>query len=124
MTQRYFAALTRFDPTISGSEPVEDGSALRISGDSAAAFAELCLLEHILPELEGGVGVAQNQAHSYDVFEHNLRSLQHAADKGWPLIVRIAALLHDVGKAIGGTDHSQRGAEMARGILARHGDRG
>ena len=40
----------------------------------------------------------QNQAHSYDVFEHSLRALQHAADKGWPLEVRLAALFHDVGK--------------------------
>ncbi|MBI4094160.1 HD domain-containing protein, partial [Candidatus Kaiserbacteria bacterium] len=44
------------------------------------------------------IGIAQNQAHSYDVFEHSLRSLQHAADKGWPLPVRLAALLHDIGK--------------------------
>ena len=40
----------------------------------------------------------QNQAHSYDVFEHNLRSLQHAADKEWGFDVRLAALFHDVGK--------------------------
>ena len=58
----------------------------------------LGLLSYIMPELAQGIGVEQNQAHSYDVFEHNLRSLQHAADKGWPLEIRLAALLHDVGK--------------------------
>jgi putative nucleotidyltransferase with HDIG domain len=58
----------------------------------------LGLLRYISPELEQGIGVEQNQAHSYDVFEHNLRSLQHAADKGWDFDVRLAALLHDVGK--------------------------
>jgi tRNA nucleotidyltransferase (CCA-adding enzyme) len=58
----------------------------------------LGLLQYIVPELEQGVGVEQNQAHSYDVFEHNLRALQHAADKNWPLDVRLAALLHDIGK--------------------------
>ena len=58
----------------------------------------LGLLEYVVPELEQGIGVDQNQAHSYDVFEHNMRSLQHAADKDWPLDVRLAALLHDVGK--------------------------
>ncbi|MDE1925304.1 MAG: CCA tRNA nucleotidyltransferase [Patescibacteria group bacterium] len=58
----------------------------------------LGLLQYIVPELEQGIGVEQNQAHSYDVFEHNLRALQHAADKNWPLDVRLAALLHDVGK--------------------------
>jgi len=58
----------------------------------------LGLLPYLLPELEQGIGVDQNQAHSYDVFEHSLRSLQHAADKGWSFEVRLAALLHDVGK--------------------------
>jgi len=56
------------------------------------------ILRYISPELEQGIGVEQNQAHSFDVFEHNLRALQHAADKGWSFEVRLAALLHDVGK--------------------------
>jgi putative nucleotidyltransferase with HDIG domain len=59
---------------------------------------KLGILQYIAPEIEHGVGVAQNQAHSFDVYEHNLRSLQHAADKDWPFIVRLAALFHDVGK--------------------------
>ncbi|MBI4079716.1 HD domain-containing protein [Candidatus Kaiserbacteria bacterium] len=59
---------------------------------------KLGLLSNIIPELEAGMGIAQNQAHAYDVFEHNIRSLQHAADKDWPLSVRLAALLHDIGK--------------------------
>lgn len=58
----------------------------------------LGLMKHIIPELEAGIGCAQNQAHSFDVFEHLLRSLQHAADKKWSLEVRLAALLHDIGK--------------------------
>ncbi len=56
------------------------------------------ILRYITPEIEKGMGVDQNQAHSFDVFEHNLRALQHAADKGWSFEVRLAALLHDVGK--------------------------
>jgi poly(A) polymerase/tRNA nucleotidyltransferase (CCA-adding enzyme) len=56
------------------------------------------LLPYIAPDLGQGIGVEQNQAHSYDVFEHNLRSLQHAADKEWGFDVRLAALFHDVGK--------------------------
>ncbi|MEK7628778.1 MAG: CCA tRNA nucleotidyltransferase [Patescibacteria group bacterium] len=59
---------------------------------------KLGLLKYIIPELEEGIGCNQNQAHSFDVFEHLVRSLQHAADKGWPLAIRVAALLHDVGK--------------------------
>src|SRR3989344_4193357 len=61
---------------------------------------KLKLLTHIIPELEEGIGCMQNQAHSYDVFEHSLRALQHAADKGWELKVRFAALLHDIGKPV------------------------
>ena len=56
------------------------------------------ILKYVLPELEEGIGIDQNQAHKYDVWEHNLRSLQHAADKGWLFDVRLAALLHDIGK--------------------------
>lgn len=56
------------------------------------------LLPYIVPELAEGIGVDQNQAHSYDVFEHSLRALQHAADKKWSFEVRLAALLHDIGK--------------------------
>lgn len=59
---------------------------------------KLGILKHIIPEIEEGIGCAQNQAHSFDVFEHLLRSMQHAADQRWPLEVRLAALLHDVGK--------------------------
>jgi tRNA nucleotidyltransferase (CCA-adding enzyme) len=58
----------------------------------------LGLLEHIAPDLIRGINVEQNQAHSFDVFEHNLRSLQHAADKGWDLTTRLAALFHDISK--------------------------
>lgn len=59
---------------------------------------KLGILKYIVPELEEGIGCAQNQAHSFDVFEHLLRALQHAADQKWSLTVRIAALLHDIGK--------------------------
>jgi tRNA nucleotidyltransferase (CCA-adding enzyme) len=59
---------------------------------------ELGLLQHIAPEIEVGIGVEQNQAHAFDVYEHLLRSLQHAADKGWPLDIRLAALFHDIAK--------------------------
>jgi tRNA nucleotidyltransferase (CCA-adding enzyme) len=86
------------------------------------------LLRFIAPELEKGVGVEQNQAHSFDVFEHNMRALQHAADKGWSFEIRLAALLHDVGKpkARRWSDdkhdwtfhgHEVVGAKMAKSIL-------
>lgn len=59
---------------------------------------DLGILQYIIPELERGVGVMQNQAHMYDVWEHNLRTLQHSADKKWPLHVRLAAIFHDISK--------------------------
>lgn len=58
----------------------------------------LDLLKYISPELEKGIGVEQNQAHAYTVWEHLLRSLNHAAEKNFPLHVRLAALFHDIAK--------------------------
>jgi len=86
------------------------------------------VLKYIIPELEEGIGCAQNQAHSFDVFEHLLRSLQHAADKEWSFEVRLAALLHDVGKPATRQwseekkdwtfhGHEVVGAKMAKNIL-------
>ena len=55
-------------------------------------------LKHFLPELTEGIGMEQNGDHSYDVWEHTLRVLQHSADKNFVLHVRLAALFHDIGK--------------------------
>lgn len=89
---------------------------------------KLGILRYIMHEVEEGIGIDQNQAHSFDVFEHLLRSLQHAADKKWPLEIRFAALLHDVGKPASRRwsddkkdwtfhGHEVIGAKMARKIL-------
>jgi tRNA nucleotidyltransferase (CCA-adding enzyme) len=59
---------------------------------------QLGILEYIAPELTKGIGIEQNQAHSYDVFGHLMRALQHAADKDWPFDIRLAAVFHDVSK--------------------------
>ena len=59
---------------------------------------KLGILKYIIPELEIGIGVKQNGEHIYDVFEHNLRTMQHAADKEWPLHIRFSGLLHDIAK--------------------------
>lgn len=91
---------------------------------------KLGLLRHILPEISNAVGVNQNQAHSYDVFEHLLRSLQCSADKKYPFYVRLSALLHDVGKPTTQRyvkerkdytfhGHEVVGAKMAEQILKR-----
>lgn len=61
-------------------------------------LSDLGLLQHIIPELELGKGVKQPQAHSYDVWNHFLKTLQHSADKGYDLDLRLSALFHDIGK--------------------------
>ena len=59
---------------------------------------KLGLLQYIIPELEEGIGCEQKGAHIYDVWEHLLHALEHAANKGWPLEIRLSALFHDIGK--------------------------
>ena len=59
---------------------------------------ELGLLRHILPEVREGIDVGQNLHHIYTVFEHNVRALDYSAKQGYSLAVRMASLLHDVGK--------------------------
>jgi poly(A) polymerase/tRNA nucleotidyltransferase (CCA-adding enzyme) len=56
------------------------------------------LLKNIIPELEEGIGCEQLGEHIYDIWNHLLHALQHAADKNWPLEIRLAALFHDIGK--------------------------
>ncbi len=86
------------------------------------------LLKYIAPELEEGIGVTQNKEHIYTVWDHNLRALGHAAEKKFSFEVRMAALLHDVGKPCTkegeGVDstfynHEIVSAKMAAEILSR-----
>lgn len=59
---------------------------------------ELNLLRFLLPELREGIGVGQNKHHIYTVFEHNVRALDYTVKQNYSLVVRMASLLHDVGK--------------------------
>ncbi|MFA5827192.1 MAG: HD domain-containing protein [Candidatus Paceibacterota bacterium] len=72
------------------------------------------LLKNIIPELEEGINCEQSGEHIYDVWNHLLHALQHAADKNWPLEIRLAALFHDIGKP-----KSRRVAEVAGNALRR-----
>ncbi|MCK9497723.1 MAG: HD domain-containing protein [Candidatus Colwellbacteria bacterium] len=74
-----------------------------MSDDCGPAWGISCLealglLRHIIPELRDGIGVSQNKHHIYTVWEHNLRALDYAAKNNYSLEVRLASLLHDVGK--------------------------
>ena len=59
---------------------------------------ELNLLKFIIPELEENYGVGQNKHHIYDCYQHALKALEFTAKKKFNMQVRIASLLHDVGK--------------------------
>lgn len=59
---------------------------------------QLGILVHIAPDLIRGIGIDQNQAHSYDVFGHLMRTMQHAADKEFGFDVTLAGLFHDISK--------------------------
>jgi tRNA nucleotidyltransferase (CCA-adding enzyme) len=80
------------------------------------------VLAKLWPEVAEGVGVDQNEWHAYDVYRHNLETAD-AAPASDP-VLRIAALLHDVGKPRTKDGphfyrHEHVGADMAAGMLAR-----
>ena len=84
------------------------------------------LLQYIIPELREGIGVTQNLHHTYTVWEHNIRALKTCPSK--KLSVRLAVLLHDVGKPRTKRgngkyatfyNHDHVGARMTRDILSR-----
>ena len=89
---------------------------------------ETRLLDQFAPELAAMHGVAQNIYHLYDVWTHSLKTLELIPpDSG--MILRLVALLHDIGKVETrsidehGTAHFYRheavGAEIARHVLRR-----
>ncbi len=84
------------------------------------------VLDYILPELALGRGLAQRaDFHKYDVLEHSLKATYYAErlDEGLPL--RLAALLHDVGKPLcmhregNAYAHPEEGEVLTKEILGR-----
>ena len=79
------------------------------------------VLAKILPELTVGKGIVQRpDFHKYDMLFHSLRAVRYAEPE-----VRLAALLHDVGKPYchqmfgNSFDHPREGERIAREILLR-----
>ncbi len=98
------------------------------AADGVEMLRKLELLKYIIPELEEGYGVAQNKHHIYECYEHAVLSLKYAAKEGYNQDVRMAALLHDIGKPKSkrgqGSEatfynHEVIGARMANQILTR-----
>jgi tRNA nucleotidyltransferase (CCA-adding enzyme) len=105
--------------------------ALRLARDTG-------VLVQLLPEFERAIGFEQeSRYHELTVDEHTFAVVQAAADLGYVLAVRLAALFHDLGKphvAWRGTDdrlhyyakrgysdrsHEQVSCELARSALLR-----
>lgn len=91
---------------------------------------KLKMVGYIIPEIKESIGCEQGGIHAYDVYEHILRTLQAATDKGFSTEMRLAALLHDIGKPAtrrtGGKNklytffgHEVVGARIAKKILER-----
>jgi poly(A) polymerase len=84
------------------------------------------LLEIVLPEVHACHGVEQGGYHVADVFGHTLLTVERAAELRPPdLVLRLAALFHDVGKPVTATPdgafhgHHEVGADLAREALTR-----
>ena len=111
-----------------GSEPAR---ALRLARDTG-------VLVELLPEFGPAIGFDQeSRYHDLTVDEHTFAVVQAAADAGFSLSVRLAALFHDLGKPIVGwrgndgrlhyyakpgfsaQGHDQVGADLAAGALLR-----
>ncbi|HXN78365.1 MAG TPA: HD domain-containing protein, partial [Candidatus Dormibacteraeota bacterium] len=80
------------------------------------------LLEVVLPEVAACKGVLQSGYHTHDVFGHTLLTVERVPPD---LVLRLAALFHDVGKPSTATPdgaftgHEIEGAELARLALER-----
>lgn len=111
------------------SERIGDELRRMIESDPPSAgftiLAETGVLEHALPELAAQRGVAQDKVPGLDLWAHCLATLDAAAaiDPANTRL-RLAALLHDIGKPQTASDghfigHDAEGARLAEQLLAR-----
>ena len=111
-------------------ERIKDELSRIIISDNPAEGIEIMqktgLLTYIIPELEKGIGVAQNRHHIYTIYKHSILALKHCPSKN--ISVRLAALLHDIakpqtkrGEGMYATfyNHDHVGARIAEKILTR-----
>lgn len=109
------------------------------NGSVLSELHSVGLLVAMIPEFAPVVGrVHHDLYHVYTVDVHSVAAVDRvralvrgelmqrhalacrlAAEQHQPEVLFFATLLHDIGKVFGGKEHSERGAEMARSILAR-----
>ncbi len=82
---------------------------------------ETGILKLILPEVTACRNIKQTEVGSSDVLEHIYSCVDIASKAGYSLTVRLAALLHEIGKASTQTynNHETVSAQMAQNILRR-----
>ncbi len=112
------------------NERIKDELTRMIVSDNPAEGVDMMqktgVLGYVIPELEKGVGVAQNRHHVYTIYQHCLMSLKHCPSQ--KLEVRLAALFHDIakpqtkrGEGLYATfyNHDHVGARVVEKILKR-----
>jgi tRNA nucleotidyltransferase (CCA-adding enzyme) len=85
-------------------------------------MADTGILIHVSPELAAQRGIAQNKVAGEDLWDHTVATVD-AAPAGRPL-VRLAALVHDIGKPATAADghfygHERVGGDVARALLEK-----
>ncbi len=87
---------------------------------------EIGVFAYLFPELAKGKGLAQRaDFHKYDVLEHSFRAVKYAETLNGGTTLRLAALLHDVGKPTcmlrdgNAHGHSEEGVPLVKEILTR-----
>jgi poly(A) polymerase len=116
----------RLAPPVVSVERITDELCKMLESERPKLALELLdsgrLLEVVLPEVTACKGVEQGGYHTHDVFGHTLLAVGLTPPD---LIVRLAALLHDVGKPATATadgaftGHEEVGAGMAKAALER-----
>jgi poly(A) polymerase len=116
----------RLAPPVISVERIADELRRMLTSERPRRAIELLdageLLEVILPEVAACKGVPQSGYHTHDVYGHTLLALERVPGD---LVLRLAALFHDVGKPSTATPdgaftgHENVGAELARSALER-----
>jgi tRNA nucleotidyltransferase/poly(A) polymerase len=108
-----------------GADGMGELSKLLLGGDPRKALRlarDTGVLVAVLPEYGPAIGFDSHSGdHDLTLDEHIFAVVQAAADAGTPLQVRLATLLHDLGKPglAPGADHAAAAAELANPALRR-----